>query len=160
MLDAVRDEMEKFARLVIKRSRYNLTRQKHNVSGQLYKELTYEIKQVQDNISLIIEMPEYGEFLDKGVSGTEVKYNTPYKYTTKKPPYKAILNWVRARKIRFRDTKGRFAVGTYENIAGIMQNSIYKKGIKPSKFFTKPFERHYDGLADSIARAFRDDIEL
>lgn len=156
----LRKELEAFGKLVVTRSRYNLTRGKHRSSGELYRNINYDVSKEIDGYSVIFTMPEYGEFLDKGVSGVEKKYKTPYKYTSRKPPYKSIFNWVKTKKIRFRDSKGQFAAGNYKTIAAILRNSIYKKGIKPTLFFTKPFEKHYTNLPDDIVKAFGKDIDL
>jgi len=160
MLAEVKKRLNEFGKLVVARSRYNLTKGKHKSSGELYRNINYEVQKSPEGFSLTFEFPFYGEFLDKGVSGTEKKYDTPYKYTTKKPPYKSILGWVRQRKIRFRDTKGRFAAGNYKSIAAILQNSIYKKGIKPTLFFTKPFDKHYKNLPDEVLKGLANDIQL
>ena len=83
-------------------------------------------------------MADYGKFQDRGVSGTERKYNTPYSYTTKMPPPKAFDKWVVRKGIAPRGKGGKFA--SREGIKFAIARSSYKKGIKPSMFFTKPFE--------------------
>ena len=105
-------------------------------------------------------MAPYGKFVDKGVSGKEKKYSTPYAYKNKKPPMKPLMEWAKARNFRLRDEKGRFAKGNYKTIAFILQNSIYKKGIAPSMFFTRPFNLAYDRFGDDVTKAFLKDLEL
>lgn len=160
MLSNLRNKLEEFGKIVVARSRYNLTRGKHKSSGDLYRNINYEVTKDPTGYSVVFEMPVYGDFLDQGVSGTEKKYDTPYKYTNKKPPYKSIFSWVKKKKIRFRDAEGKFQAGNYKSIAAIMQNSIYKKGIKPTLFFTKPFTKHFANLPDDILEGLIKDYEL
>ena len=160
MLKETEQRLNEFDKLVVKLSRTNLTKGKHKSSGDLYKNLQYDVSKDANGYTVIFEFPYYGEFLDKGVSGTKKKYDTPYKYKTKKPPYKTILEWVKQKKLRFRDAKGKFKAGNYKSIAAIMQNSIYKKGIAPTLFFTKPFEKHFKNLPDEIVEGLTNDYKL
>lgn len=157
MLKHFEEELNRFGKLVVKRSRFNLTRGKHKSSGDLYKNIDYNFERSADGYNFSFEFPMYGEFLDQGVSGTEEKYATPYSYTTKKPPYKSILAWVKKKKIRFRDPQGRFEAGNYRTIAAILRNSIYKKGIKPTLFFTRPFLKQSYDLPERLAEALLKD---
>ena len=74
----LRDELNKFAKYVVQQSRSNLTKGKKNASKELYNSLGYDISQSSGTTSMSFNMADYGKFQDKGVSGTEKKYNTPY----------------------------------------------------------------------------------
>lgn len=154
-----KDALNNFAKYVIKQSRSNLTRKKKSVSSNLYKSLDYDLKVMPNSFSMSFLMEEYGVYQDRGVSGTKKKYNTPHKFTTKQPPVKPIQDWVRARRIRFRDEKGRFTKGNYKSIAFVIARSIKEKGIKPSLFFTKPFENAFKNLPEDVVEAFGLDVE-
>ena len=78
--------------------------------------------------------------------------NTPYKYLAKKPPAGALTKWVASKKFQFRDKQGRFL--SYKTMGYILSNSIFKKGIKPSLFFTKPFKRLFEKLPDKMFNEF------
>ena len=104
-------------------------------------------------------MADYGQFVDQGVSGIKKKYNTPFSYTNKKPPMQPLADWAKARRIRLRDEKGRYKKGNYRTIGFILQKSIYEKGIKPSLFFTKPFEKAFENLPDDLIKRFGLDID-
>lgn len=158
-LKKTRDALRDFAKYVIKQSRSNLSKKKNNATGSLYKSLDYQIQDTDTGIKVVFDMNDYGTFLDKGVSGVKQKYNTPFSYTTKKPPMQSLLNWVKVRKIRFRDDKGRFTKGSYKSIAFVIQRSIFEKGIKPSLFFTRPFNLGVSKYESDILNAFLDDIE-
>jgi hypothetical protein len=41
----------------------------------------------------------------------------------------------------------------------IISNSIFEKGIKPSLFFTKPFEKAFKNLPNELVEAYGLDVE-
>jgi hypothetical protein len=153
------DSLNKFAKYVIQQSRANLSRQKRNVSSDLYGSLGYDLKVSPNSFGLEFYMLPYGEFLDKGVSGTKRRYNTIFEYTNKKPPMQPLADWAKAKNIRLRDEKGKYKKGNYKTIGFILQKSIYEKGIKPSLFFTKPFEKAFDNLPPELIESFGLDID-
>lgn len=158
--DNLNQTFNAFAKYVIQQSRSNLTRGKKNVRGDLYNSLDYDLNVSPNSFSLAFLMEEYGVFQDKGVSGTKKKYNTKFKYTTKQPPIKDILKWVNARRLRLRDKEtGRFKKGGQRSLAFVIARSIKEKGIKPSLFFTKPFESAFANLPDDIVEAFALDVD-
>lgn len=158
--DNLNQTLNAFARYVIQQSRSNLTRMKKNVGGNLYESLDYDLKVMPNSFSLGFLMEEYGVYQDKGVSGTKNKYNTKFKYTNKQPPIKDILKWVNARRLRLRDKEtGKFKKGGQRSLAFVIARSIKEKGIKPSLFFTKPFERSFANLPDDIVEAFALDVD-
>jgi hypothetical protein len=153
----LRDELNKFAKYVIQQSRSNLSKGKKNVSKELYNSLGYEISQSGSTMSLGFDMVDYGKFQDRGVSGTEKKYNTPYKYTNKMPPAKAFDKWTIRKGIAPRGKGGKFEKRKGLNYA--IAKSIYKKGIRPSMFFTKPFAAAFKRLPDELVEAYAIGIE-
>jgi hypothetical protein len=153
----LRDELNKFAKYVIQQSRSNLSKGKKNVSKELYNSLGYEINQKGSTISLGFDMVDYGKFQDRGVSGTEKKYNTPYKYTNKMPPAKAFDKWTVRKGIAPRGKGGKFEKRKGLNFA--IAKSIYKKGIRPSMFFTKPFAAAFKRLPEELVEAYSIGIE-
>jgi hypothetical protein len=153
----LRDELNKFAKYVIQQSRSNLTKGKKNSSKELYNSLGYDISEASGKTSLGFDMADYGKFQDRGVSGTEKKYNTPYSYTTKMPPPKAFDKWVVRKGLAPRGKGGKFA--SREGIKFAIARSIYKKGIKPSMFFTKPFEAAFKRLPDELVEAYSIGLE-
>ncbi len=157
-LKETRDALNSFAKYVIQQSRSNLTKGKKNVSKELYNSLDSNIVVSKNSFQLEFLMEDYGMFQDKGVSGTEKKYNTPFKYTNKRPPASAFSNWVVRKGLKgTRDSKGRFV--SRKGLQFAIANSIYKKGIKPSMFFTKPFEKAFSNLPKDIVKAYALDVE-
>lgn len=151
--------LNKFGKYVIQQSRSNLTRTKKNVNKTLYDSLTYFIDKTKNGFRFDFEMEDYGMYQDRGVSGTKTKYDTPFKYTNKKPPLDPLIAWAKARNIRLRDEKGKFKKGNYRTIGFILQRSIFENGIKPSMFFTTPFQRAFKNLPDDLLDGFADDIQ-
>ena len=146
-----------FAKYVIQQSRSNLTKGDKNVNKNLYNSLDKEIEVGANSFRLSFLMEDYGKFQDKGVSGTERKYNTPFSYKSKRPPLKPITDWVKNRRFQFRQKNGKFM--SYQSTAFLVRNSIFKKGIKPSLFFTKPFEKAFERLPDELVDAYGLDVE-
>lgn len=158
-LEKTEAALEAFKNFVIQQSRSRLSKGKKNVSKSLYNSLKGFVKVMPNSVNVTFEMEDYGLYQDKGVSGTQKKYNTPYSYTTKMPPIKPLAQWVKKRNIRLRDEQGRFQKGNYQTIGYLIARKIYRKGIKPSLFFTKPFEQAYDKLPDELIEKFGLDVE-
>ena len=149
--------LNNFKKFVVQQSRSRLSKGKKNVNGKLYKSIDGEVEVNPNSFSLSFSMEDYGVYQDKGVSGTKKKYNTPFSYTSKRPPRKTLEEWISKRRFQFRDKKGKFM--SYQSMSFLIQRSIFEKGIKPSLFFTKPFEQGFKKLPDEIVEAYGLDIE-
>ena len=150
--------VEKVRDLIIKASKTNLQKQKKDVSGTLSESIQPIETQVVDGVvETGIKMLQYGEYVDKGVSGIKKKYKTPYKYTNKMPPSRALDKWVVRKGIAPRDEKGRFL--KRKSVLFLIARGIYRNGMKPSLFLTKPFEKYKKLLADEINEAFNKDAQ-
>ena len=176
MLKAVQAELQAFGKYVVQQSRTNLTKggykkKGHNVTRELYNSVKYEVSEETNKYTLSFIMQEYGTFLDKGVKGTKSNYienkNSPYSYRNKKPPMQPLADWAKQRNIRLREYKivdgkkkstGRFAKGSYKTIGFLLQKSIFKKGIKATMFFTKPFEVAFKRYKKEINKTLMQDI--
>jgi len=146
--------LKKYADYVIRESRNNLVRGKNNASQRLSDSLGYTIK----DTSVKFEGDYYGQFVDKGVRGAESYYadegtaSSPFKYKSEMPPPKAFEKWIRQKGIKGRDKKtGRFI--TNKSLSFLIARSIYKKGIRATLFFTKPFEKGQELFGDDFAEA-------
>lgn len=165
MLVNVKKELTSFSKLVIKQSRQNLTKQKHNYTKQLYDSLSYQIKESKNSFLLKFEMDKHGDFQDKGVSGTQKKYDTPYSYKASSNLVGLELatgifaKWAKAKNFRFRTALGRFAEGNYKQIGIVLAKSIKKKGIKPTNFFTRPFRQNFEKLPKELVDAYALDVQ-
>jgi hypothetical protein len=144
--------LEQFRDYVIKQARTNLTRLKKNSSKKLYESIKGEIKAMPNSLRVYFDMADYGFFQDKGVSGTKKKYDTPFSYTNKMPPPKAFDKWMVKKGIAPRNKAGKFQ--TRKGLQFAIARSIFENGIKPSLFFTKPFEQAFKNLPDEMIEAY------
>jgi len=157
-LKETREALNRFGKFVIQQARTRLTKGKKNVSKKLYNSLDYKINDTQDSVSVIFEMEDYGKFQDQGVSGIKKKYNTPFSFKSKMPPSKAFSQFVVRKNIKgSRDEKGRFV--SRKSLQYLIARSVYIRGIKPSMFFTKPFNQAFDKLPKELQEKFGIDIE-
>ncbi len=155
--------------LIIKEAKQNLARGGKKGSYNASGKLTDSIKPVQTTekggvVESGIDMLLYGEFIDKGVKGVESgKSLANYKYTSKggkqglkgMPPPKAFDKWSIRRKIAPRDDKGRFLPRKSVNFG--LAVSVFKYGIAPTMFLTKPFKKYTNNIATEVGEAFGED---
>ena len=158
MLKNVQQELNRFSKYVIQQSRTNLTKGKKNSSKDLYNSLDYDLTVSPNSFALSFLMEEYGIYQDKGVSGKKVKYNTPFSYKDKMPPPSKMDKWIVRKGLKgIRDKQGKFI--SRKSLQFMIARSIFNNGIKPSLFFTKPFERAFKRLDADIIKAYELDVE-
>ena len=162
-LKNVQEVLSKFGQTVVKESKNNLVKLKKHKGG-LYKSLSYVTKEMPNSIRLKWFIAPYGSFVDQGVRGAGSSSNnrtSPYRFGTgtgkKGGLTDGILNWVKSKRFQFRDDSGKFM--SYQSMAYIIARSIYNKGIKPSLFFTKPFEKAFQNIDKEILDAYALDVE-
>ena len=145
-------ELKKFRDYVIKESRTNLTKLKKNSSKKLYNSLKGEYKLMANSFSMYFSMEDYGQFQDKGVNGKKKQYGAPYSYTNKMPPPSKLDKWIVRKGIAPKDKQGKFI--SRKSLQFLIARSIYRNGIKPSLFFTKPFEAAYKRLPEELVAKY------
>jgi len=169
-------ELERFSDYVIQQARSRLARLGKN-NGHLYKSLSADIDQEKDAFLIEFLMEDYGLFVDKGVKGKnpsrispnakitgQQAANSPYRFGTgsKRGTFKKfsqkMAEFAKAKKIRFRDA-GKFAKGGYKSMGYVIASNIYNRGLKPSMFFSTPFERGQKRFSDKFLDAFVLDID-
>ena len=168
-LNKVNKTIQMFRDYVIKESKDNLKRTGHNNTSALANSIKGEIV-TEDGFTIVgFTMANYGAFVDKGVKGktsSNKAPNSPFKFGSgsgqKGGLTAGIKKWVRQKGFQFRSkeegSKGRFL--SYDSTAYLITRSIFHKGIKPSLFFTKPFEAGYKKYIDvDLLKAFGQDIE-
>lgn len=149
--------LDRFRLHVVKEARKNLTNKQKNASKGLYNSIAGNVKAMPNSISIEFVMQQYGAFQDQGVSGTQKKYDTPFSYKSKMPPSQPFEKWAKQKGIKPRGKDGRFI--SYKSLGFLISRSIFRKGIKPSLFFTKPFEAAFKNLPDETIQAFALDVE-
>ncbi len=128
-----------------------------NASGNLEDSIDYDLKVYPSGgLELQFKAAEYAKFVDKGVSGTKKRYNTPYRYKTKQPPSGVIDKWVVRKGIRqARDDKGRFI--ERKSLVFAIARNIKLFGIEPTNFFTRAFNFAYKKLPAEVVKAYAKD---
>ena len=146
--DNIERYLESFGKQVVNRSKGNL--QKSGKGGKLEDSIKFEVITTPDGFTVQFYMSSYGQFVDKGVSGTQTKrtfkdykgkvIKTPYSYKNSKghsqPPSKALDKWVVRKGIAPRDASGKFM--SRKSITFLIARSIGRKGIQGISFFQKP----------------------
>ena len=167
-----------FAKYVIQQSRSNLTKDNKNYEKKLYNSLHSEIEVGANSFRLAFLMEDYGKFVDKGVRGKDPsKVSKNAKIRGQQAPQSEyrfgsgnfkgqwgdfknkLEKWVKSKGLRFRDSKGKYRDGNAKSMAQVVANNIYARGIKPSLFFTKPFEKAFERLPDELVEAYGLDVE-
>jgi len=166
-----------FGRYMVNESRANLKKDKKG-GGPLSESIKYKINNKDGKFEFYFEMQEYGEFQDKGVKGADPSNispnakitgqqapNSPYKFGSGtysgswKKFVRSIAAWAQMKHVRFRDKKGRYSKGDYQSLGYVIASNIYNRGLKPSFFYTKPFNKAFERLPDDLFESFAVDIE-
>lgn len=161
-----KEYLNSFAKYVIQQSRSNLTRGGKNSTKDLYNSLDKEIEVGANSFRLAFLMEDYGKFIDKGVQGSNPSAikngfnkapNSPYRFKSKMIPTNFLDKWVIKKRIAPRSKTGKFL--KRQDIKFALAKSIALQGIKPSLFFTKPFEKAFERLPDELIEAYGLDVE-
>ena len=157
-LDNLKKSLEVFRDAVVQQARLNLKGQNKVSSGNLYNSIKGSEVKVSDNsIQFNIEMEDYGTFIDKGVNGKKSVYTTPYSYKDKMPPPSKLDKWIIKKGIAPRDKDGKII--DRKSLQFAIARSIFNNGLKPSLFFTKPFEAEYKKLEGQLDNILFKDAE-
>ena len=170
-LKAVKKALNLFGKTVVLKSKKKL---KGNSS--LAKSLDYHLKVSKNSIEMDFLMNEYGLYKDLGVQGKDPgglpkgskKYNkqqaplSPYKFgsgTGKKGGLRTGINaWLTRGNLKsVTRSKGKFI--KRKSLIFLISRSIYMSGIKPSLFFTTPFNVAFKQLPKDIGKSFAKDVE-
>lgn len=154
--------LDRFGKYVVQQARANLTRKNKNVTKDLYNSITWNSQAAKSgaSFSASLSMLPYGEFQDQGVKGKSSTYGasqgSPFRFGTGKGKKggltEAMQKWVRARRLQFRDDKGKFL--SYDSTAFLIARSVYQKGIPASMFYSRPFNLAYQKLPSELVQAF------
>ncbi len=154
-----------FAKYVIQQSKTNLTKGKKNASKELYNSLGSDIKVSKNSFELSFLMEEYGVFQDKGVRGAGGVRKTTSKFNRRNNKGKiwkqkggnSEFSFKKGRKPsvkHFKDWSKRKGLSAYA-----VREAVFRQGIKPSLFFTKPFEKAFKNLPKELVESFALDVE-
>ena len=158
--ESIQELLNDFRDNVIREAKKNLSQRSD--TGKLRNSLKSTVKESKRSIQISFEMEDYGFYQDRGVKGVKSgKSLDNYQFGTgtgeKGGLTKGINKWVQRKGFQFRDKKGRFL--SYKQTANTIIRSIWMKGIKPTLFFTKPFEKFYNRLPDELMEMFGFEME-
>ena len=162
--------LQKFGNNVVKEGKDILKKKKKTTSGNtLFNDFDYLVTNQQDSVTLEFEFggaEDYWQFVDEGVkgvggfkgSGRARGQGSPFKFSSKMPPRKPLMQWIKNKPLKGRDKKGRFI--KRESFAFLIQRSIFQRGLERTQFFSKPFTEQLNKQTDNITEAFADDLEI
>jgi hypothetical protein len=163
--EALERYLNSFGKQVVNRAKGNLQKTKGGGTN-LEKSIGFKVITSAEGFSVQFFMDSYGTFVDKGVSGTDVRrsfkdykgrtISSPYKYTTKQPPSRVLDKWIVKKGIAPRDEKGRFM--SRKSISFLIARSIKRKGIQGISFFQKPLMLGLKQFGKEMLGAVKDDI--
>ena len=152
--------LDRFVKHVTSRAKANLTNGDRNVSKRLYNSIKGEVTINSERTTVKFFMEKYGDFQDQGVKGKNSSAkapNSPFKFGSGRGKEggltESIQKWVEARRLQFKDRKtGKFM--SYRATASLITRSIYSKGLKPTLFFTKPYQAAVKNLPQELAKEY------
>jgi len=155
--DSIDDVLNVHAQKWIEKLRASLQSNNKVASGSLQSSMIPVVDSSPNYFSLTILSNKYGKFVDKGVSGTKVKYNTPYSYKTKQPPVSVIKQFMANRGIVPDEGNTPEAISS---LAYLIARSIKSKGLKPTKFVSEAIgENEINELKKDIRNAIKNGLK-
>tara|TARA_R110000787_G_scaffold199757_1_gene310862 strand:- start:1023 stop:1556 length:534 start_codon:yes stop_codon:yes gene_type:complete len=162
----VENYLNSFGKQVVNRAKSNLGKAKGG-STKLAQSIRFEVKSDAKGFVVKFYMDNYGEYLDKGVSGNKEKQSyknyknqtesSPYSYTTKQPPAGILAKWIKRKGIKGRAKKsGRFISNL--SLAFLIGRKIKRDGIKSLSFFQKPLGLGMKQFGKNLLGAITTDI--
>jgi hypothetical protein len=165
--------MEEFAERINKLARLNLGatytaknhegrtyRKRIDSSGKLKNSLGFKIDTRGEDgkftkANLTFEMLQYGIYVDRG------------RKAGKGIPMNPLINWIKKKPLRIRDMKtGAFITATdsrVKSLAYLISRKAKMKGIKPTNFFSEPFNDEFpkftQRMAEAVSEEYIEDID-
>ena len=172
---AIEKALTSFGSKLIEKARSNLNKE-DKAGGTLYSQMSYDIEKTETGLKFKMDFGKaenYWAFVDQGVRGKGRGnlrgVGSPFRFGTKsgRPGglKEAIRDWVFKKKIRGRvrsDWKGstgkagRFI--TKESLVFLITRAIYTRGLKRSRFITKPFNDMIEDLKKTMQLAVKEDV--
>lgn len=121
-------------------------------SGELYESIAFDVKENNKRFVLTFSMAYHGQFVDKGVNGTEKNWGSKFSYKNGKPTGRksefisALQKWCQIK-------------GIPKEAAYPIRKNIFKMGIAPTNFFTIPTTRRRKQFEKGIEKNMALDVE-
>lgn len=160
MLAETKKVLSYFGKSVIAKAKANAPKN----TGKLADSLSFELIESKDSIGVNFKGVDYAQFQDQGVRGklsSAKAPNSPFQFGSGSGGgglRGGIDKWVIQKNIKgVRDDAGRF-VGR-KGLVYVISRSIYNTGLRPTMFFTKPFEAERKQLQNKLEKALGKDFE-
>ena len=178
--DVYVDEITALRQQTIDELRQSLTDVDRVALGTLQSSIRVEVEHNDSIVSFIIYMDDYWKFVDKGVSGTKKKFDTPFSFKKKNINQRAALDFIAARglyewkdktgkvvfttrkKVRNRKTKAfRPKSDNYKTLGFLVGRSISNWGVKPTNFYSDVInEAWMNNFKERASKALKKDVQL
>ena len=167
----IENYLKSFGQNVVEDSKKLLYSEKGSTA--LGKSIRFKVVKTATGFSTKFYMDDYGEFLDKGVSGNKKKQSyidskgqtvsSPGKgFTTKGPPIDILSKWIKRKGIKPKGLGRGRSKNTGQYVSGfayLISRKIKREGIKSLSFFQKPLGIGYDLLKENLLTEVKLDIE-
>tara|TARA_R110002096_G_scaffold47788_1_gene127500 strand:+ start:93 stop:629 length:537 start_codon:yes stop_codon:yes gene_type:complete len=161
--------MNSFGRQVVAQAKTTLNYKKGGDS-KLEDSIKFKVIEDKEGFTLQFFMSSYGQYVDKGVSGTKQNrtfknykgkvIKSPYAYRNAKghsqPPSSALDKWVVKKGIAPRDAKGRFI--KRKTLTFLVARKIGRYGIQGISFFQKPLGLALEQFGKDLLGNVKEDI--
>ena len=167
-MKALERYLNSFGKSVVNKSKGILKKKNKVVTGNLLNSIKFKLVNTPVGVNVEFSMLDYGEFIDKGTSGSQKKRTyVDYEGKRKNSPYsfgksrdggltRGLDKWLVMRGIAPRDAKGRFI--SRKSLKFLMARKIYTQGHDGLSFFQKPLGLELRGFASNIGKAVKQDI--
>ena len=139
------------------------------VSGDLAEQIEFNSIINGQGFVFTLRLKDYYDYVNKGVSGTDRKRNTPYSYmSSSKIPFYFAKQWMNNKGLFLPKgtaftslaTKKTYKVGSKDSQAFAMARSWKEKGIKGNHFYDNVVtEQRLDKLREDLASAAAGDLK-
>ena len=164
----IREVLKEFGLEMQKDLRAELVKDKAYVSGDLAEQIEFSSVINGQGFVFSLRLKDYYDYVNKGVSGTDKKRNTPYSYMqSSKIPFYFAKQWMNNKGL-FK-TKGstitslagkQYKVGSKDSQAFAMARSWKEKGTKGNHFYDNVVtEARLDKLKKDLASAAAGDLK-
>ena len=140
------------------------------VSGDLAEQIEFTSVINGEGFVFTLKLKDYYDYVNKGVSGTVKKRNTPYSYLeSSKIPFYFAKQWMNNKGLFVEKgtafssmaTKKTYKAGSKDSQAFAMARSWKEKGTKGNHFYDKVVtEKRLDKLREDLASAAAGDIQI
>ena len=160
--------LEDFGNEMITELRAQLVKDKAYVSGNLAEQIEFTSIINGQGFVFSLRLKDYYDYVNKGVSGTDRKRNTPYSYmSSSKIPFYFAKQWMNNKGLFV--NKGatitsiagkQYKAGSKDSQAFAMARSWKEKGIKGNHFYDKVVTKErLDKLRKDLASAAAGDMK-